>query len=214
MKLLHMKDMALVVDSGVSHQKIMSVMKGFSLVTRTEVFDVYVQPGCLMLEKTACAGGAHRIHAEIDHDIVANQYDLAILTPDFDNRLHSRDVMHGGNSMAGDFILYEVSAKDNTGKVASAPSGGDSADLGPGRHLVSYILQAPLNYADWLALSPQISGRNQLILLVHQGQFGSNRSNINTEISPHFLLRLLLNFSKSTKASSLVIMPGLAICSS
>ncbi len=35
------RDIALVVDSGVTHQQIMETMKGFSLVTEVELFDVY-----------------------------------------------------------------------------------------------------------------------------------------------------------------------------
>jgi phenylalanyl-tRNA synthetase beta chain len=35
------RDMALVVDSGVTHQQILDTMKGFSLVTDVALFDVY-----------------------------------------------------------------------------------------------------------------------------------------------------------------------------
>jgi phenylalanyl-tRNA synthetase beta chain len=36
-----MRDIALVVDSGVTHQQILETMKGFSLVTDVALFDVY-----------------------------------------------------------------------------------------------------------------------------------------------------------------------------
>jgi phenylalanyl-tRNA synthetase beta chain len=36
-----MRDIALVVDSGVTHQQILDTIKGFSLVTDMALFDVY-----------------------------------------------------------------------------------------------------------------------------------------------------------------------------
>ena len=36
-----MRDIALVVDIGVTHQQILDTMKGFSLVTDVALFDVY-----------------------------------------------------------------------------------------------------------------------------------------------------------------------------
>jgi hypothetical protein len=117
------------------------------------------------------ASGANGVHAEIGYDAMSQQDHLAVLTADLHDRLRSRHAARGGDDLAGDFILDDVSADDGSRQVASAAGSANATNRripGPlGLELRQSLLYGP----DGFALGSQVDGVDELAPRVNQGQF-------------------------------------------